>query len=195
MTGIDVWPRWSGPAGLVVVLGVDGLRQTVAPGLALSGLLDEAAHLATAIVAVAALRGAPRSRFVLAALVSSVLIDTDHVPASVFGWDLLTDGTPRPYSHSLLSVLLALALAAGLTGRRRALAAGIGFGIAAHLLRDLSTGPGVALLWPASWSAVTVPYLGYVAAVTALALAGVRRRAGPPGSCAHALATARTRDP
>jgi len=47
---------------------------------------------------------------------------------------------------------------------------GLAFGISAHLLRDLATGPGVPLFWPLSGAAVELPYVAFVAALLAAAL-------------------------
>lgn len=52
---------------------------------------------------------APRASrtFVGAVLVSSVLIDADHIPDRL-GIDWLSSGTPRPYTHSLLTIVVFL---------------------------------------------------------------------------------------
>ena len=67
--------------------------------------MDEPAHLATGLVFVLALLTLARSRraplsFLAAAVVASVAIDLDHLPG-LLGWHGLTQGTPRPYTHSL----------------------------------------------------------------------------------------------
>jgi inner membrane protein len=46
---------------------------------------------------------------------------------------------------------------------------GLAIGLAGHLLRDVGTGPGVALLWPASDSSLHVPFGIYLALLAALA--------------------------
>jgi hypothetical protein len=111
-------------------------------------ILDEAAHVATATLALQRL-GARDPAFVGAALLSGVLIDLDHLPDTIFGCRILTGHSPRPYPHSL--AMLAVVLAAGLTvppARRRAVR-GAAFGLASHLLRDTTDGSdGVPLFWP-----------------------------------------------
>jgi inner membrane protein len=142
-------------------------------------LVDEPAHLATALLLllalVAALGRPPALGFVLGALVASVAIDLDHLP-QYLGWDGLTEGVPRPYPHSLLTV--ACLGAAGLLawGRAGPVALGAAFGVLAHLLRDTATGPGVALLWPATGATVQAPY---VVLAAALALAAALVAASP----------------
>jgi len=136
------------------------------------GFVDEPAHLATCAIALLALAAVAGSRvplpFVVAALVASVAIDLDHVP-QFLGWDVLSAGAPRPYIHSAC-VAVALLLAAWASrGRRRSLLLGVAFGVGAHLLRDLATGPGLALAWPVSGFVVKAPYLAYVVVLGSLA--------------------------
>ena len=51
------------------------------------------------------------------ALISSVAIDLDHIPGRLsVGW--LTAGTPRPYTHSLLTIAVVLVSAWVLRRRR-----------------------------------------------------------------------------
>lgn len=141
-------------------------------GSLLYGLVDEPAHLATCAVGLLALAlvGKRLSKtFVLAALIASVAIDLDHAPQHL-GFDFLTAGTARPYAHCALAVLLPL-LAAFLLPRWRALLLGIAFGVAAHLVRDLATGPGVPLGLPFSSASVRLPYVIYAGALVAAAAA------------------------
>jgi inner membrane protein len=141
---------------------------------ALTGLVDWTGHIATGIVLVALLR--PPRRMAVAIIVFSVILDLDHIPLEL-GSDVLTAGTPRPYTHSLLTVVVVLAIA-GLTRSQIALAAAIG--IAGHLLRDLGTGDGVALLWPLSDDAMSIPFALYVGVLAGLA-AVAALRSGPGG--------------
>lgn len=153
-------------------------------------LIDEPAHLATCALALLAFAAVARTRlpgrFVASALIASVAIDADHVPG-LLGSHLLTGGGPRPYSHSL-AVLAALLAVACLTKRgTRQLLLGAAFGVGAHLLRDLATGPGVPLLWPASDGAIGLPYAGFVGALLLAAVlshraSASRSTAGPSPS-------------
>jgi inner membrane protein len=134
--------------------------------------LDDLAHVATAIIVALLLRPGPA--FTAALIAGSVAIDADHMPA-VLGWDVPNGGAARPY-HSLAAVALLLAVAA-LAPRARSLAAGLAVGIAAHLWRDLATGPGIPLTWPISAAAVRLPYVVYACSVAAaVALVAVRTR-------------------
>ncbi len=123
--------------------------------------LDETAHLLTTLLVLWALCPAPGRRFMVPALVASVAIDVDHVPGEL-GGDWLTAGTPRPYTHSLLTV--AVVLAAALACRRqRIVLLGVAFGLALHLWRDTSEpGNGVSLFWPFSYRAVRLSHAGYL---------------------------------
>ena len=87
------------------------------------GPLDETAHFLTMLFILWALGDqflVPR--IAVPALVATVLIDADHIPGYL-GDDFLTAGTPRPYTHSLLTLAVVR-------------------GIAVHLWRDLSESSG-----------------------------------------------------
>jgi inner membrane protein len=150
---------------LSLVIFLDVVIRISSPDYALLGVLDEPAHLATGALITAAVSsatgGLPRSTWV-AALCSTVLIDLDHLPKAL-GSNILTAGTPRPYTHSLATVFC-LAVAALVLHRRPAsrVFAGCVIGVSAHLLRDLGTAP-VALWWPLSDRGVSIPYLVYLA--------------------------------
>ena len=95
------------PVGVVLALyafGTDWLTGWHGMNFAMRGLLDEPAHLATALIILGALvrfRGSvPDPRFIATMLICSVAIDVDHLPAE-FGSNALTNGTPRPYTHAL----------------------------------------------------------------------------------------------
>lgn len=103
------------------------------------GLLDEPAHLATAVVLA--------RRWNTAFLAGSVLPDLDHIPLVLKHPE---PGDPRPNTHSLLVVAAAAALSPALAA-----------GMAAHLMRDLASGPGVPLFWPFREEHVKVPYAAY----------------------------------
>jgi mannan endo-1,4-beta-mannosidase len=146
------------------------------------GLLDEPSHLATcgvlllAVAASAALR--LPARFVVAALLASVMIDLDHLPRYL-GWSGLSGSLPRPYSHCLLLVLAFLLFAWATTRRDiRQIALGVALGLGAHLLRDVATGPGVPLGWPFTDDVVRLPYAFYATTmVLAVAYVATPRRA------------------
>jgi inner membrane protein len=156
------------PVALLALIGcLDAVTAALAPPVGTElALLDEPAHLATAMLVLMNLRVRGRA-FLVAALVSSVVIDLDHLPGQL-GSDFLTRGTTRPYTHSLAGVVALSALALVLT-RRRAIAAGVATGLLAHLARDVATGGGIALFWPLTDAAVRVPYAVYFAALAVLA--------------------------
>jgi inner membrane protein len=166
---------------VVVVLAVQPILQghlDVSSQFLTFGFVDWLGHLATGVVLIAVLR--PSRRTAAAILVGSVILDLDHLPHE-FGTDVLTAGTPRPYSHSLLSVVVVLAVA-GVA--RSPVLLGVAIGFAGHLLRDVGTGGGVPLLWPLSDGGAVVPFWVYVVVLALLAAGAVlrprRRAAGAP---------------
>ena len=143
---------------------------TVIPG----GPLDELAHLLTTLLFFWALGPRARERFLVPALIASVAIDLDHVPGRL-GVDWLTAGTPRPYTHSLLTIAIVLASALFLR-RRRDLLLGIAIGLGIHLWRDMGEGgSGVSLLWPISNHSFQYPHGAYVAAMAVFVLIDAAR--------------------
>jgi membrane-bound metal-dependent hydrolase YbcI (DUF457 family) len=165
-----------------VILGLDLLWGVLegSTGSVAYGLVDEPAHLATcaiAILALAALGGSwPPGRFVAAALISSVAIDVDHLPGYL-GADFLTGSMPRPFTHGALLIAALLLLSRASTSRGlRQLLLGVAFGVAAHLFRDLATGPGVGLLWPLVGGPLTIPYAAYAAVLLGGAVTCLPRR-------------------
>jgi inner membrane protein len=163
--------RWLAAAALVLFLADWAYRQvgdSVIPG----GPLDETAHLMTTLLVGWALGRRVRDRFLLPALVASVAIDADHVPGAL-GYDFLTRGTPRPYTHSLLT--LAAVLVVGVVWRsRRDLLLGAALGLAIHFWRDMSeSGAGVSLAWPVSDHSFMLSHAGYLAAMAVFATVAV----------------------
>lgn len=165
--------------------GTDELTGWHGMNFAMRGLLDEPAHVATALVILGALvrvrRKLPDQRFGWTMLACSVLIDIDHLPDE-FGSEVLTNGTPRPYTHALWTVIvLALAWAVARfivirSGRPRPAAvelilAGAASGVAAHFVRDIATAP-MSFWWPITDMAVEVPYWWYVLALAVIIAIG-----------------------
>ncbi len=164
---------------IAAVLALDGLWTLLvgSTGPVTYGFVDEPAHLATCgvlLLAISAIAGRrPPLRFVGAALIATVAIDLDHLPA-ILGSQLMTAGLPRPYTHSIAIVAALLAAAAMLKrDEQRQIALGFAFGVSAHLMRDVATGPGVPLLWPLSDSVVKMPYAVYFAALSLVPLAAM----------------------
>jgi membrane-bound metal-dependent hydrolase YbcI (DUF457 family) len=142
--------------------------------LAAAGPLDETAHLLTSLLVVWALGRAACERYLVPALVSSVAIDADHIPDRL-GVEWLTEGTKRPYTHSLLTIAVMLVVAL-FWRRRRRLLVGISLGLTIHFWRDLAQpDSGVPLLWPISSHSFGIPYASYVAAMIAVVAIDARR--------------------
>ena len=176
-------------AAVVALVLVDFAFRQVGDSFVPGGLLDEIAHLLTTLIVLWALGPRICERFLIPALVASVAIDLDHVPREL-GHDVLTRGTPRPYTHSLLSIVVVLMVAA-LWRRRGDVMLGIAIGLAIHFWRDMSEADaGVSLLWPFSDHSFRLSHAGYLIVMglfAAVAAARCRRaaavgypRAGPP---------------
>jgi inner membrane protein len=147
-------------------------------GSLLNGIFDEPAHLATCAICLLALAAVigrvPGAGFVVAALVGATAIDLDHIPGFL-GSHAFTEGTSRPYCHSLLMLVLLLVLAAAWRGRAgRTIFLGLAFGVTTHLVRDMGTGDGIALLWPLADGSARIPYLAYAAVLCGLAAVAAR---------------------
>lgn len=168
-------PRWAVAVSAAWVLGLHPLLSGLDAGVGVVGLLDWSGHLATAVLVLANLPRALPLPFAAAALVGSVAIDLDHVPGYL-GSHAIDAGTPRPYTHSLMTVIglgvIALAL---LRGRARLVVGGLAAGVALHLCRDVATGPGVAGAWPLSDAAWQLPFWVYTAVMAALAVRAWQR--------------------
>ncbi|MCW2608359.1 MAG: rane-bound metal-dependent hydrolase [Frankiales bacterium] len=159
--------RRTAPVLLLLVLLLDLVVALVDPPLWLLGLLDEPAHLATAgLVLLAA--GVVDSRALLV-LAGSVGIDADHVPLYL-GVPHVEAAGGRPLTHSLLTLAVLLLL-----GLRWPALRWLAAGVALHLLRDVATGPGLPLLWPAD-VVVLLPYALYAAVLAGLTAVALRRR-------------------
>jgi inner membrane protein len=168
--GTPSLPRWAAPAAVLVVVAVQPALDHLDPEtqFLLFGLVDWIGHLATGVVLVALLQ--PKLRVALAILVGSVLIDLDHVPLEL-GTDVLTGDATRPYTHSLLTLLVVLTVAAV---ARSEVVLGLAIGLAGHFARDLGGGD-VLLLWPLSTEQESVPFAVYVAVLALTAATAAAR--------------------
>jgi inner membrane protein len=151
------------------------------------GPADGILHLATAaliVIAWPAIVGEPRRIRLPTALAVSVLIDLDHVPEALFGFDFLTRDTNRPYGHTGLAIFVCGALAIAL--RRfpvgSSVAWGAAVGIALHLVRDMPTG-GVPLGWPVTSATIGYPYP--LSVLVLLVAASWPIRPAPPRDNSH----------
>jgi inner membrane protein len=169
---------WISPRGMIVATVVfllaDGGDQLAGGSFFPGGPLDETAHLLTTLLVLWAIGGAVWDRLLIPALIASVAIDLDHLPAEL-GYDFLTKGTPRPYTHSLLTIVLVL-VAALLWTRRRELLLAVALGVAIHLWRDMAEpGSGVSLLWPFSDASFSLSHLSYLVVMALVIAVGMRR--------------------
>ncbi len=166
----------------IVIALADGAMNVVHPSLALAAALDEPAHAATTVLLLAALGWPLGRRFALAAVIASVAIDLDHIP-QYLGTHFLTAGTPRPYTHSWVTLAFVAMLAVMLSERWRIVALGAELGLVGHLFRDMAepgTNGGVALFWPFTDAGLRVPYLAYALVMAgALVITVLRTRPSP----------------
>jgi len=158
---------------VAVVAGILAVDYFVLPNGHLSrvlqGLEDEPAHALTALLLLAALNPAWLERFWVPVGITAILIDADHLPKE-FGYDILTRGTTRPYSHSFTTVVIVLLVTLLLPAASRGIGLAVTFGLLAHFFRDLATN-AVSLLWPLTREGFRIPYLSY--ALVLVAAAGI----------------------
>lgn len=147
---------------LAVILLLDVVARLRDWSVPVIGVLDEPAHVATALLVLLAVAGPRRLLahlpFSCAAVIGSVAIDLDHLPLYA-GVHVAVDGG-RPFTHCLLTAVL-LAAACGAVRRYRPILIGLATGVLLHLLRDLATGPGVSLFWPVRSGRIDLPYAAY----------------------------------
>jgi inner membrane protein len=174
--GRSPWPHVLLCLGALVLIGLlDVAQQARRWSVVMTGILDEPAHLLTAALFLAAFLPWRACAAAPWALAGAVLIDLDHVPLYLWG-ALTAEGSGRPVTHSLTTVLV-LACAGVLSrGRSRTILTGLSLGIGLHLVRDLGTGPGVPLWWPTDAHSVRLPYLAYVIALAVVTAVAVGRR-------------------
>jgi len=172
----------SAPILFVVILGLDAALAARPWSFVITGLLDEPAHLATAGLIVLALPRRVVSRYGSWMLVGSVVIDIDHLPLYLGDRGFLVDGG-RPPTHSVAVIVLLLLVALAVPAWRRPFN-GLACGVLAHFLRDVATGPGLAILWPVLPVTVKMPYSAYVGLLGLLKLGAILRnraeRSAPP---------------
>jgi membrane-bound metal-dependent hydrolase YbcI (DUF457 family) len=177
------WLRFPSRSALlgmaVVLLAADQTLFHAREGVWYGGPLDETAHFLTGAFVLAALRGYVGRAFAVGLLASSVLIDVDHIPG-LLGARWITHGTPRPYPHSLFTIVLVTLLA--LVWRsRRSLLLGVILGLACHFFRDMSESKasGVSLFWPWSDHSYGTPHWAYLASIGVVFVVSLwRARAG-----------------
>lgn len=159
--------------GLLVILAVDALISARQWPIPILGALDETAHVVTAIVVLAVFGWSSAAvRMTCWALLGSVLIDIDHLPLYTFAPQFSVGG--RPPTHSLVTIVTLVA-AAGAIRRWRGPLLGLALGLVLHFARDVATGYGVPLLFPASPIGIRIPYWTYAAAVGVAAVWGTVR--------------------
>jgi inner membrane protein len=170
------------PVAALGVLIVDLVISGNSLSIPVLGPLDEIGHLLTAAIILLAL---PLSGWRIApwALLGAVAIDADHIPLYTFASDFSVGG--RPPTHSLLTVLVLLSVAGSGPPAVRIPCAGLALGVCLHFVRDVSTGPGLPLIWPVSDVAVRWPYAAYTAILGLAMVAAIarlwRQRTGSSG--------------
>jgi inner membrane protein len=162
-------------AALLTILSIDRWLAADERSLIATGILDEIAHLLTAILLICAFPARLPPGFVVGAMAGAVLIDLDHLPL-MLGSDLLTRDTHRPLTHGLLAIVVVLGMAGIVPARWRWIGVGLAVGFSIHFWRDLATSTaGVPLLWPWRSTGYLTPYPLYVGSLVACAALVVMR--------------------
>jgi hypothetical protein len=167
----NIWLIVVAAVSLGVIFVVDYYFENASPPLLVVAVLDEIAHLGTALILLIGLGRVSLSPFTVACLVGAVLIDVDHLPA-MLSPDVSLIEEERPVTHSVIWVAVLLISSTGLTGQWRSVVVGLSLGILTHLVRDMATG-GVPLFWPVSDNIVEIPYWTYAIAIVSTASMGI----------------------
>jgi membrane-bound metal-dependent hydrolase YbcI (DUF457 family) len=99
----------------------------------------------------------------------------------LLGSDVLQHATPRPYTHSLLTLIVVTGAIVLVPSPKRKLLIVAALALVLHFSRDMAEpgGSGLALLWPLSNRAYTIGYDLYAAALGLLAAIALAKRAAP----------------
>jgi membrane-bound metal-dependent hydrolase YbcI (DUF457 family) len=160
---VKAWTRALGC--LATIAAADTVLHRTKPPWITLGFFDHPAHLATAGLIALNAPARPR-RWTTAFMAGALLPDVDHIPLALKR-PHPEAGDARPFSHCLLTIAPVAALARTTQSERLH---GLASGMAAHYLRDLGVGSGVALLWPAARRSFRVPYPAYAGVCVALAV-------------------------
>lgn len=161
-------------AALTAALALTDLGSWLGEDSLVGGVCDEIAHECTGVLVLWAFGRRASLGVFIGVVVASIAIDLDHVPA-LLGFDGVTAGTPRPYTHSLVTIAV-LSVALLVVRHRRDLLVGAVLGIAVHLWRDLGEpGTAVSLLWPFSYRPFSISHAIYLATMAAVVALNSRR--------------------
>jgi inner membrane protein len=156
---------------ILPILAIDLYFEQATPRLLTLAVLDELAHVLTAVIVLVAASQWVNRWTVAGFLAGTVLIDIDHIPLLLSTTDFsAVEG--RPATHSVFTILILLIPLLSRLIRNstlRYIVVGLSAGVAVHLIRDLATG-GVPLYWPISGATVEIEYTGYVIACMLLGL-------------------------
>lgn len=161
------WSPWFASLallGVALIVADDFLLRRDDLPFVLNALTDEIAHTITALLWVGALYALRQwrwdRRMWVAALLGGTIIDLDHVPPAL-GWDGITVGTGRPYSHSLFTLGVLLIVIARLRRTRRVVGIAAAWALVSHYVRDLVDGGTIPLFWPITNHGFSAPYATY----------------------------------
>jgi hypothetical protein len=126
------------------IAAIDIVLRTKSPRLPVAAILDESAHVATTLILLGPVQSPSCLAFPICAMVGSVIVDLDHVPAVLRHHPLRT-AEDRPVTHSLPTLGLVYAMTTTTSAHPAWL--GLSVGATSHFIRDIGTG-GLPFLWP-----------------------------------------------
>ena len=161
-----------------LVFGLDAFYRRGLP-LPISGPVDWLAHVATTGLMLVALCPRASRSFAVAALLSTVLIDLDHLPHILVSFVI---GREAPghglwLFHTLLALGVASVIGLGRLGPARHWWLGIAFGLGTHLVRNAASGEGIPAFLPLSTQRIAAPYEIYAVVLVATLAITLRREA------------------
>lgn len=160
--------------GVLLIFADDLLLRHARLPVFLDALTDEPAHAITALLGVGAVYTLRQQSWhpaiCIGALLGGTVIDLDHIP-ELFHSDIISVGTERPYSHSLLTLGILLLVIVRLRGSRRLVGGAVAWGLAWHFARDLVDNGTVPLIWPITRHGFAMPYPVYAVLLLACLVA------------------------
>lgn len=149
---------------MAVIMGID-LRLRGAEELLVHGLVDEVAHLLTALIVLSAFRAVGMPVHWLAVAIGAVAIDIEYLLIRADVLAPVVEDSYRGVAHTLGPALAVILVGLAIPPLRIVLVS-LGLAMLTHVVRDTATSES-ALFWPLSDQVMHLRYSGYLAIMAA----------------------------